>query len=561
MGCSVRPSAAIFPLLFLLLSPFSFTLSSSPPSTSVPDVSALCLEAQVPGLTNNVQGAIQEFGRALSLVSSFVGLFGDRRLTSAIQDCVDLVDYSVDELNLALTETNRVNGTSTPVSKGPPSGHNLKTWLSAALSNQDTCLDGFDGTDGSVKLLLQGTLQQVSGLVGDILDSVAQIPGIPPRPGGSRRLLADERRQSSRTRRDAIRRAGQPSSDTRHLLGHEVVDGFPSWLSAAERRLLQAPAPGIAANAVVANDGSGNFMSVQEAVLAAPSQSASRYVIYVKRGTYYENVEIKKKKTNLMLVGDGMGVTIISGNRSFIDGWTTFRSATFAVAGAGFIARDITFANTAGPQKHQAVAARVDSDLSAFYRVSFVGYQDTLYAHSLRQFYRECQVYGTVDFIFGNGQVVFQNCLIVARKPLQDQKNSVTAQGRKDPNQNTGFSLQFCNITGDSQLVQSSGSTYTYLGRPWKPYSRTVIMQTYISGIVRPEGWLEWSGDFALDTLYYAEYLNYGPGAALGGRVKWPGYHIIANPSEALNFTVAQFLDGNNWLPSTGVRYTAGLST
>ncbi|XP_031500071.1 pectinesterase/pectinesterase inhibitor PPE8B-like [Nymphaea colorata] len=559
MGSPTLPSAAIFLLLLLLLSPF--TLASPPSSTSIPDDSTLCLEAQLPGLTNNVQGAIQEFGRALSLVSTFVGLFGDRRLTSAIQDCVDLVDYSVDELNLVLTESNKANGSSTPVNKGPPSAHNLKTWLSAALGNQDTCLDGFDGTDGSVKLLLQGTLQQVTGLVGNILDSVAQIPGVPPRSGGNRRLLALEQRPSSRSRRAGILKTGRPSLDPHQLLGHEVVDGFPSWLSAAERRLLQAPAPGVAANAVVAKDGSGNFLSVQEAVLAAPTKSASRYVIYVKQGTYYENVEIKKKKTNLMLVGDGMGVTIISGNRSFIDGWTTFRSATFAVAGAGFIARDITFENSAGPEKHQAVAARVDSDLSAFFRVSFVGYQDTLYAHSLRQFYRECQVYGTVDFIFGNGQVVFQNCLIVARKPLPDQKNSITAQGRKDPNQNTGFSLQFCNITGDSQLVQSSTSTYSYLGRPWKPYSRTVIMQSYISGIVRPEGWLEWNGDLFLDTLYYAEYLNYGPGAALGGRVKWPGYHIISNPSEALNFTVGQFLDGNNWLPTTGIRYTAGLST
>ena len=89
-----------------------------------------------------------------------------------------------------------------------------------------------------------------------------------------------------------------------------------------------------------------------------------------------------------------------------------------AVSGRGFIARDMTFRNTAGPENHQAVALRVDSDQSAFYRCSMEGYQDTLYAHSLRQFYRECDIYGTIDYIFGNGAAVFQQCKIYTRVPL-----------------------------------------------------------------------------------------------------------------------------------------------
>ena len=111
-----------------------------------------------------------------------------------------------------------------------------------------------------------------------------------------------------------------------------------------------------------------------------------------------------------------------------------------AVVGDGFIAKGITFENSAGPSKHEAVAVRSDADLSAFYQCSFVGYQDTLYVHSLRQFYRECDIYGTVDFIFGNAAVVFQNCNLYARKPNANQQNTFTAQGREDPNQNTGIS-------------------------------------------------------------------------------------------------------------------------
>lgn len=230
-----------------------------------------------------------------------------------------------------------------------------------------------------------------------------------------------------------------------------------------------------------------------------------------------------------------------------------------AVSGRGFIARDITIENTAGPEKHQAVALRSDSDLSVFYRCGFKGYQDTLYTHTMRQFFRECTISGTVDFIFGDATVVFQNCQILAKKGLSNQKNTITAQGRKDPNEPTGFSIQFCNITTDSDLVPFVNTTETYLGRPWKEYSRTIIMQSYISNDIRPEGWLEWNGNFALDTLYYAEYMNNGPGARLNSRVKWPGYHAFNDSSQANNYTVAQFIEGNLWLPSTGVTYTAGL--
>ena len=109
-----------------------------------------------------------------------------------------------------------------------------------------------------------------------------------------------------------------------------------------------------------------------------------------------------------------------------------------AVSGKGFLARDITFQNTAGPEKHQAVALRSDSDLSVFYRCAMRGFQDTLYTHTMRQFYRECTITGTVDFIFGDGTVVFQNCQILVKKGLPDQKNTITAQGRKEADQPSG---------------------------------------------------------------------------------------------------------------------------
>ncbi|XP_058108751.1 pectinesterase/pectinesterase inhibitor PPE8B-like [Magnolia sinica] len=498
--------------LFAVISLTLFLLSLPSPSHAVP-TEFLSVPSSV--FSTAVKTAIDQVGQTLSLLSQFASNFGDSRLSHAVDDCVDLLDFSNDELTWTLSDADggsngKGNGTGN-------SAADLKTWLSAALGNQDTCLDGFDGTDGNVKSLVAGSLQTLTGTVSELLGMVRQGPS----------------RGSS--------------------------GGPPPWIKPGERRLLQAPLSGVTPDVTVAADGSGDFTSVKDAVIAAPDYNMRRYVIYIKRGVYRENVEIKKKKWNLMMVGDGMGITVISSNRNFVDGWTTFRSATFAVSGRGFIARDMTFENTAGPEKHQAVALRSDSDLSAFYRCGIHGYQDTLYAHSLRQFYRECSITGTVDFIFGNGAVVFQNCLIRARKPLPNQKNTITAQGRKDPNQNTGFSIQYCNVSADADLLTSQNSTLTYLGRPWKEYSRTVFMQSYFGGVIRPEGWLEWNGDFALNTLYYGEYMNFGPGSSLGSRVKWPGFHQMNESTQASNYTVSQFIDGNLWLPATGVRYTSGL--
>ena len=224
----------------------------------------------------------------------------------------------------------------------------------------------------------------------------------------------------------------------------------------------------------------------------------------------------------------------------------------------GFVAVNITFRNTAGAIKAQAVALRSGADMSTFYSCSFEGYQDTLYTHSLRQFYRECDIYGTVDFIFGNAAVVFQNCNIYPRLPMSGQFNSITAQGRTDPNQNTGTSIQNSTIRAASDLAASNGTTQTYLGRPWKLYSLTVFMQSFIDGFINPAGWHEWSGSTGLNTLYYAEYNNTGPGSNTTNRVTWPGYHVI-NATDATNFTVSNFLLGDHWLPQTGVPYTAGL--
>nr|KYP35741.1 putative pectinesterase/pectinesterase inhibitor 60 [Cajanus cajan] len=345
----------------------------------------------------------------------------------------------------------------------------------------------------------------------------------------------------------------------RHHTEEKTEEEFPGWFSTRERKLLQSSS--IKAHAVVAKDGSGDFRTVQEALDAAAKRKVKgRFVIHVKKGVYRENIEVAVHNDNIMLVGDGLRNTIITSGRSVQDGYTTYSSATAGIDGLHFIARDITFQNTAGPHKGQAVALRSASDLSVFYRCAIIGHQDTLMAHAQRQFYRQCFIYGTVDFIFGNAAVVFQNCYIFARRPLEGQANMITAQGRGDPFQNTGISIHNSQIRAAPDLRPVADKYNTFLGRPWQQYSRVVVMKTFMDTLVNPLGWSPWDdSDFAQDTLYFGEYQNYGPGASTTNRVTWPGFHVIKSPSEASQFTVSRLLAGPTWLGSTTVPFTSGL--
>ncbi|XP_062197587.1 pectinesterase-like [Phragmites australis] len=494
-----------------------------------------------------------------AIASNCSSYLNDRSLTLtardrlAITDCIELFSTTMDELRATTADLESPAATSNgsaPLGTRRATMDHVMTVLSAGITNQYTCLDGFKYQNGSsVRRYIEPTVHHVSHMVSNSLAMAKKLPGARPSastPSPSSSSTAEQAETETVAR--------QP------FMGYgQMVKGFPRWVRPGDRRLLQAPAASVTPDAVVAKDGSGNYTTVSAAVAAAPTNSAKRYVIYIKAGAYLENVEVGKKQKNLMFVGDGIGKTVIKASRNVADGSTTFRSATVAVVGNNFLARDLTIENSAGPSKHQAVALRVGADLSAFYRCSFVGYQDTLYVHSLRQFFRDCDVYGTIDFIFGNAAVVLQGCNLYARKPLPNQSNVFTAQGREDPNQNTGISIQKCKVAAASDLVGSESSTKTYLGRPWKLYSRTVFMQSQLDSLIDPAGWLEWNGNFALDTLYYGEYMNRGPGAGTSGRVKWKGYHVITSSAEASAFTVGSFIDGDVWLAGTSIPYTTGL--
>ena len=194
------------------------------------------------------------------------------------------------------------------------------------------------------------------------------------------------------------------------------------------------------------------------------------------------------------------------------------------MSGDGFLARDIYIENKAGAEKHKAVALRVNADFVALYRCFINGFEDTLYVHSFRQFYRECDIVGTIDFIFGNAAAVFQGCNIFSKMPMSSQFTVITAQSRDSPDEDTGISFQNCSILKLNDLSSSSSGVKSYLGRPWGAYSRTVYLNSYIDDFIDPAGWMQSFDDDdiqELNTLYYGEYGNYGPGSLTDDRVTW----------------------------------------
>jgi pectinesterase len=177
-----------------------------------------------------------------------------------------------------------------------------------------------------------------------------------------------------------------------------------------------------------------------------------------------------------------------------------------------------------------------------------------LYAYILRQFYTDCSILGTVDYIFGNSAAVFQNCKLLARTGLQGSQNTYTASGRTDPAQPTGFSFLSCTLEG---AVPAASTWPTYLGRPWKPYARTVFIESTLGSLIEPAGWLLWNGDQQSgDKVTYGEYSNTGPGSNTAHRVRWS---MQLTSKQAFTYTVSNFIDGENWLPATSISFSGNL--
>lgn len=297
---------------------------------------------------------------------------------------------------------------------------------------------------------------------------------------------------------------------------------------------------GLPRDFVVAKDGTGDFYTVQEAINAVPDFRKGQTVIYIRKGVYKEKLLLPPTKTNVKFIGENVDSVILTFDdfasrlNRLGEEIGTSGSASFFIHGDGFTAEDITFENSAGPVG-QAVAVRVASDMVKFLNCRFLGFQDTLYTWghggASRQYYKNCYIEGTVDFIFGSSTAVFDQCHIFAKKG-----GYITAASTPD---SSGYGYVFidCKIDGDAPPASF------YLGRPWRPFAKTVFVNCYMSAIIKPEGWHNWGKEDAEKTTFYAEYLSGGPGANQKKRVDWS--HQLTR-EQAARYTPENIFNGWN---------------
>ncbi|WP_447642984.1 MULTISPECIES: pectinesterase family protein [Chitinophagaceae] len=297
---------------------------------------------------------------------------------------------------------------------------------------------------------------------------------------------------------------------------------------------------------VVAEDGSGDFRTIQEAINAVRDLSQQRVVIHIKSGVYKEKLVIPEQKTNITLDGEDKEHTIIV-NDDFsgkpysgkdergLDKYTTYTSYTVLVLGNDFIAQNLTIENSAG-RVGQAVALNIAADRAQIINCNLKGDQDTLYAAKGRQYYKSCHIEGTTDFIFGKAVAIFEGCTIMSK-----QNSYITAAATDSVNK-FGFVFFHCKLEAKANVDK------VFLGRPWRPYAKTVFIDCEMGGHIRPEGWDNWRDTANEKTAYYGEYRNIGPGALSDKRVTWS--HQLSN-TERKRYTITNiFQTSFVWNPS-----------
>ncbi|KAL0006137.1 hypothetical protein SO802_013698 [Lithocarpus litseifolius] len=177
---------------------------------------------------------------------------------------------------------------------------------------------------------------------------------------------------------------------------YEVHDSTKAWLIHSFPNEFSRSK--VTLDIVVAKDGTGDVKTIREAIRCAPSGITTAFVVYIKSGIYNEHI-VTPGLLKFQFVGENWQTTIIQGELYGIEK-VSLPCTRQPMKGPNFIGEELTILNTAGPDKHQAVALAVSAPEVAFYNYRFSGFQDTLYVHTRSQFFRNCMIKGTVDFIF-----------------------------------------------------------------------------------------------------------------------------------------------------------------
>jgi len=295
---------------------------------------------------------------------------------------------------------------------------------------------------------------------------------------------------------------------------------------------LETKTPKDDTNIIVAQDGTGDFTKIQDAVNAAKAFPDDRITIFVKNGVYYEKVKIYSWNPKITLIGESREKTIITYDDYFnkinIGRNSTFHTYTVLVEGNDFFANNLTIQNSSG-EVGQAVALNVNANRVVFSNCSFLGNQDTLYTsgEGTKNYFKDCYIEGTTDFIFGDATVLFEDCIVKSKK-----NSYITAASTPE---NTAFGYVFKNC----KLIADESTDAVYLGRPWRIYAKTVFINCEMGKQIKSEGWHNWSKPEVEKTAFYAEYKCSGEGFQPDKRVSWS--HQLRK-SEEKKYTIKNIL-------------------
>ena len=285
----------------------------------------------------------------------------------------------------------------------------------------------------------------------------------------------------------------------------------------------------------VAQDGTGDFTTIQAAIESCKSFPDERIIIFLKNGVYHEKVKVPSCNNRLSIIGENVEKTIITYgdffNKINQGRNSTFFTYTLLVEADDFYAENLTIENSAGPVG-QAVALDVEGDRCVFHNCRILGNQDTLYAagQNSRQYFNGCYIEGTTDFIFGAATVLFEGCTI------NSKSNSYVTAASTPKGKQFGYVFLNCKLTA------SEGVNKVYLGRPWRDFANVVYIKCDLGAHIVPEGWANWDKTTRDKTAYYAEFENKGVGVNTEKRINW-SHQLTAK--EAKKYTLENILAAN----------------
>jgi len=316
----------------------------------------------------------------------------------------------------------------------------------------------------------------------------------------------------------------------------EVLEKYPIWKKRIANQTENGGKIDIY-NITVSKDGTADFTNIQEAINAAKSFPDKSVQIHLKNGIYREKIAVYEWNTNMKIIGEDRGRTVITYDDYFdklnLGRNSTFHTPTFLVQGNDFLLKNVTIKNTAG-DVGQAIALAINANRVKIENCSIIGNQDTLYitGEGFKQYFRDCYIEGTTDFIFGQATALFENCEIYSKS------NSYITAASTPKGEHYGFVFQNCKLTAKKGLDK------VYLGRPWRTYAKTVFIECAMEEHITPKGWDNWGNQEAEVFSFYAEYKNLGPGFKPNERVSW-SYQLTKK--QVKKYTKKRILGNSLW--------------